>query len=61
MPKVNLLLLCGGGGAEHDISLMSARFFESSLAKSDKFSVLKLVLDKRGHYHTEDGKSCDLT
>ena len=46
MPKINLLLLCGGGGAEHDISLMSARFFESSLAKSDKFSVLKLVLDK---------------
>ncbi|MGI2038996.1 D-alanine--D-alanine ligase [Shewanella frigidimarina] len=61
MPKINLLLLCGGGGAEHDISLMSARFFESSLAKSDKFSVLKLVLDKHGHYHTEDGKLCDLT
>jgi D-alanine-D-alanine ligase len=61
MSKINLLLLCGGGGAEHDISLMSANFFESSLAKSDKFQVLRLTLDKQGHYHTQDGKLCELT
>ncbi|UCX05096.1 D-alanine--D-alanine ligase [Shewanella glacialimarina] len=61
MPKINLLLLCGGGGAEHDISLMSVKFFESSLAKSDKFSVLRLELDKHGHYKTQDGKVCELT
>ncbi|QIR14843.1 D-alanine--D-alanine ligase [Shewanella aestuarii] len=61
MPKINLLLICGGGGAEHDISLMSVKFFETSLAKSDKFSVLKLELDKFGHYKTQDGQQCELT
>ncbi|MBB1269396.1 D-alanine--D-alanine ligase [Shewanella sp. SR44-3] len=61
MAKINVLLLCGGGGAEHDISLMSARFFETSLAKSEQFSVLKLTLDKQGHYHTENGDLCSLT
>lgn len=61
MPKINLLLICGGGGAEHDISLMSVKFFESSLAKSDKFAVLRLELDKFGHYKTQDGQNCELT
>ncbi|ABE55634.1 D-alanine--D-alanine ligase [Shewanella denitrificans OS217] len=61
MAKINVLLLCGGGGAEHDISLMSARFFETSLAKSDQFSVLTLTLDKQGRYHTQDGNLCSLT
>lgn len=61
MSKINVLLLCGGGGAEHDISLMSANFFETSLAKSDTFQVLRLILDGQGHYHTQDGKLCDLT
>ena len=61
MPNINLLLLCGGGGAEHDISLMSSKFFESSLAKSDTFSVLTVVLDKQGKYHTTNGQLCELT
>ncbi|MGL5392178.1 MAG: D-alanine--D-alanine ligase A, partial [Shewanella sp.] len=61
MSKINILLLCGGGSAEHDISLMSANFFETSLAKSDQFSVLRVELDKFGQYHTVAGDDCELT
>ncbi|MCE9687436.1 D-alanine--D-alanine ligase [Shewanella sp. AS16] len=61
MSKINLLLLCGGGGAEHAISLLSANFFETSLAKSPLFQVLRVELDKQGHYHTAAGEGCELT
>ncbi|AEG11586.1 D-alanine--D-alanine ligase [Shewanella baltica OS183] len=61
MSKINLLLLCGGGSAEHDISLMSANYFETSLAKSEQFSVLRVELDKFGQYRTTAGDDCELT
>ena len=61
MSKINLLLLCGGGSAEHDISLLSANYFETSLAQSDKFSVLRVELDKHGKYKTMAGDVCELT
>ena len=61
MSKINLLLLCGGGSAEHDISLMSANYFETSLAKSEQFSVLRVELDKFGQYRTAAGDDCELT
>lgn len=61
MPKINVLLLCGGGGAEHDISLLSANYFESSLAKSAHYNVLRVELDKHGKYRTVAGDECELT
>lgn len=61
MSNINLLLLCGGGGAEHAISLLSANFFETSLAKSDRFSVLRVELDSLGQYKTAAGDVCELT
>jgi D-alanine-D-alanine ligase len=61
MSKKNLLLLCGGGGAEHDISLLSANYFETTLAGLSQFSVLRVELDKQGKYHTTAGDLCELT
>ncbi len=61
MSKINILLLCGGGSAEHDISLLSANYFESSLAKSEQFNVQRVVLDKFGQYQTTAGDDCELT
>ncbi len=59
--KINLLLLCGGGGDEHEISLLSARYFETSLAKLTHINVLKVELDAQGHYRTIAGDLCELT
>jgi len=61
MSQTNLLLLCGGGGDEHAISLLSANFFETSLADITGFNVLRVELDADGHYHTKDGDICELT
>lgn len=61
MSQTNLLLLCGGGGDEHEISLLSANFFETSLNKIPTFNVLRVELDNEGHYHTRDGERCELT
>jgi len=61
MRQFNLLLLSGGGGAEHEISLLSADFFASSLAKLPQFNILNLVLDKNGQYATATGEYCELT
>ncbi|MBR9729238.1 D-alanine--D-alanine ligase [Shewanella intestini] len=61
MAKINVLLLCGGGGAEHDISLMSARFFTATLAQLPQFEVLKVELNKQGQYITEQGEHCEIT
>ncbi|MCL1065453.1 D-alanine--D-alanine ligase [Shewanella olleyana] len=61
MTTFNVLLICGGGSAEHDVSVMSANYFESSLAKSDKVNLLRLELDANGHYFDKDGHRCELT
>ncbi|MGB5445695.1 MAG: D-alanine--D-alanine ligase, partial [Psychromonas sp.] len=61
MKQLNLLLVSGGGGAEHDISLLSAKFIAASLAKSPQFNVINLVLDKNGQYATQTGEYCELT
>ena len=59
---INLLLLCEAAEiTEHDISLMSANYFETSLAKSEQFSVLRVELDKYRPYRTAAGDDCELT
>ncbi|NKF50350.1 D-alanine--D-alanine ligase [Shewanella sp. WXL01] len=61
MSKINVLLLCGGGGAEHDISLLSAKFFETTLENIPEYQVQKVELNKQGQYITSDGEICELT
>ncbi|WP_394132668.1 D-alanine--D-alanine ligase [Shewanella maritima] len=61
MSSINVLLLCGGGSAEHDISLMSAGFFESTLANIPEFNVQKVELTKQGQYVTSDGHVCEIS
>ena len=57
--KTNILLLCGGDGSEHDISLLSANFIEEQLKITEDFEVLRAVIhdhrflvngDKTGHF-----------
>ncbi|MCG9696529.1 D-alanine--D-alanine ligase [Shewanella sp. Isolate11] len=61
MSSINLLLLCGGGGDEHAISLLSANYFETSLAKLPHINLLRVELDGNGQYMTKSGERCELT
>ncbi|GIU15958.1 MULTISPECIES: D-alanine--D-alanine ligase [unclassified Shewanella] len=61
MTQKNLLLLCGGGGDEHSISLLSANFFEAQLATLPHFNVLRVELNAKGQYLTQAGELCELT
>ncbi|QSX42339.1 D-alanine--D-alanine ligase [Shewanella cyperi] len=61
MTKYNLVLLCGGGGSEHAISLLSAGYFETCLAKLDRFNTLWLELTAEGLYRTKNGSYVELT
>jgi D-alanine-D-alanine ligase len=51
MSKLNILLLCGGGSAEHEVSLISATYLESQLKLNPKFNVTRVEI-------TEDGWKC---
>lgn len=49
-----IALICGGNGAEHDISLISADFLEQKLKAVPGFDVIRLLLDKH-KFQTQDG------
>lgn len=44
--KVNVLLLFGGGGNEHDVSIVSKNFYKSSLEKNPNFSLFEVEIKK---------------
>ena len=58
MDDCNILLVCGGGGAEHDISLISADFFEDHLKSLEKTQVYRVELNRSGDWTGKDGQSC---
>ncbi len=60
MKFINILLLCGGDGSEHDISLVSAQYIEKQLSLIEDFHVTKVIIHKNG-WVTHDGKSCFVT
>jgi len=51
MSKLNILLLCGGGSAEHEVSLVSANYLESQLKLNARFNVTRVEI-------TTDGWKC---
>lgn len=57
MKLINILLLCGGDGSEHEISLVSAKYVEEQLALSPEFVVTKVIIHNNG-WITENGEDC---
>ena len=57
MSLFNVLLLCGGGSDEHEISLISASFIQSELSKCSQVNLIKLILDKNGSFSDENGNN----
>ena len=49
MEKKKILLLCGGEGPEHAISLISAKYIESVILTETKFALTKLELKKESY------------
>ena len=56
MKQKNVLLLCGGGSAEHEISLRSVKFYEENLVQIPSFNTIKIEIDKQGQWVDDAGK-----
>ncbi len=57
MNKIQVLLLCGGGGSEHDVSLRSANFIEQELHKLAHVEVTRVEI-KADRWQRSDGVDC---
>ena len=58
--SINVLLLCGGGSSEHDISLVSAQFFDNILSKIPRVKRYFLRMDGGGETQDEKGERRDI-
>lgn len=56
---IQVLLMCGGDGSEHEVSLTSANFLEEQLAKIENLTVTRVTLHKNG-WVTSNGQACFL-
>jgi D-alanine-D-alanine ligase len=54
MNHINILLLCGGGASEHDVSLVSADFLQQQLKMNSHFDVERVVIKQDGWFSTDD-------
>ncbi|MGN1392962.1 MAG: D-alanine--D-alanine ligase [Succinivibrionaceae bacterium] len=54
MNKYNVLLLCGGDSSEHEVSLISANFIESTL--KDEVNIYKVIVHKKYWEYTDNIK-----
>ncbi len=60
MEQCNILLLCGGEGSEHEISLVSASYLEQQLKTVPGFGVIRAVIRRDGWTDGAGGR-CALT
>jgi len=56
MNTKNILLLCGGGGSEHEISLRSVKFYEECLNEIPSINTIWIEIDKLGQWIDKSGK-----
>ncbi len=55
MTQTTILLLCGGGSSEHEVSLVSADFIQQQLELTNGFEVVRVEMKKDGWY-TQHGE-----
>lgn len=60
MNPTQVLLLCGGGGGEHDVSLVSAKFVAQELNKIPSVSVCCVEITKEEGWKDKNGQQCRL-
>lgn len=54
--KKNVLLLCGGGSAEHEVSLRSVKFYQDCMAQMPNVNTINIEIDKQGQWVDSAGK-----
>lgn len=60
MTQKNVLLICGGGGTEHDISLVSAKYILEKLQVLQGITPHYLCIEKDGRRTNLKGEDCEL-
>ena len=58
--NLNVLLLCGGGSTEHEISLISAKYLLEKCQAIEGITPYYVEIKKDGTRVTLDGKTCEL-
>ncbi len=58
---INVLLLCGGGGSEHDISVISSKHIENSLSTNKEVNLLWIEIGKDHLKRDNKGRLCEIT
>lgn len=53
---INVLLICGGGGSEHDVSLRTADFIQRHLESVDDIALARVEMDRNGRLTAPDGR-----
>ncbi|MCE0495797.1 D-alanine--D-alanine ligase [Vibrio salinus] len=54
MSHINILLLCGGGSSEHEVSLVSADYIQQELIKTTQFDVIRIEMKQDGWYDSQN-------
>lgn len=54
MTKTTILLLCGGGSSEHEISLVSANYIQQQLELTPEFHVIRVEIEKEGCFPNKE-------
>jgi D-alanine-D-alanine ligase len=56
----NVLVVYGGGGTEHEISIVSSQYLKDVLKSQKKYNVFCVEIGKDNVWRTEDGDLCEL-
>lgn len=57
MKQKNVLLLCGGGSTEHDVSLVSVKHIKDSLSSISHIQTTLVEITKSGEWKKENGET----
>lgn len=60
MTKKEVLLICGGGSTEHEVSLVSAEFIYDQLSEWEDINLHYVVIEKNGERRDRNGALCEL-
>lgn len=61
MSKKRVLLLCGGGSTEHDVSLVSVKHIKDCLSSLADITLTTVEISKTGEWIDESGQKFELT